>query len=1222
MKGTIQYNKDLLNVPNPKISLAYEDSFLYIDDWPFRGNGEDHRKDYLQEAVRQASSEVGCEKCGDLVELVLDKTIQTEFDFSLGKPRDGRNPVSGQTYVGSIKWSYVVSVTVPFQGKTEIGRLNMDPVDLTIDKGFTADSIWQSLLKLIGQQILNVGKALMNDPVKFAALIALMNMKGVVTKILSNLLCREVDEENVKEEASKTVNENQSEPSSRASKVRDTFKAVRGVGSFVAALGLFGEGVAAFGAFLGLGSLFGAGTSLSAHLLPFLSDKGMIGRINELLGAYGRLQTESEELQAQAMQHLLLTAKPSAAPASSWIKDTPNEASVSVVWSNSMPKPAPGAPADYFGDFKIFQWQVAYSAVDDPKATSGITLLNPTADRSCIITDPALMQQRDIFVWVRSVFTLDGKIATSDWSPGNPPLHHPLWLPTPKGISVSIKNAPAYDQVTVDVAEPKKTSFRVAFANDEQGTTSPVYQHEITDGSSTLNAPVLDFLFKAGTTNQLRGFIQELTSDATKFRDSPWKISDTALQVTQEELRLTVRQVSSSDALLEWNSLGSEPSAFTFLVTNPDGSRINSSVVNQTPGARIKIQLNSSHFKDGVSAIFALRRNPSGPNILQAFTKQTLSFHAPLTISNESFFDAETQRLEIYLNSITNLSAGQAATVTLHAAQGSQQVASKIEFSDGSKMLAKLIAVPIKSPYPGQIDVSITLDSDQTNLQSPQWPFPVVADAPFAKNFHSHVVDNVLNVYWDVQNPVVSCRMGLVATNLSLLSQGVDLPEGQYKGKYSASFTGKDLDVLKGNNKAKIQIWCIHQLGTVKSKEKICWLPDLSLWSAPEQAINSSSVAPTSSVASMSTVAGSLGALWWLSSDVNMIEGNVKTDNADNWKSVNLEANEGSMPLASGSSLASLSRSSNHQEVFWIDRQGAIQGQWRNGGDFIRGIAYTFQGAGTSATKRGGSLAAVSCLTGTMDLWYVTPDGRIMNAHWNNNRRSGWGNPIVVTNHANATDTTLSMLTVCVTGPGSIELFWIQQTTVGMWTVQNQRCSNTDAASPIYEGQLVTDSGDPALNSKPHALYVESKGTMIAWITSMGGVRMAMRKAVSSGEQPPWQALWDVAPAHTASPRSCICSGTWDVGAVFPSLYWVADDGSVTVAEYASETTAAGSRLCYEYWASFKHTTNIVWRTNPEPLAEIVVCSGTADSVRLFWVGGDSNVKTMRYPKQGAKPWP
>ena len=1210
LRGYIQYQGTILGVPNPTIYVAYEDGYLYIDNWDFKKAGEDDKKDYLQDAIRQASKVYGCDKCKDLVKLVLDKSIKTEFDFSLGKPSSGHNPVSGKTYVGTIKWSYVVNVTAPVVGDSEIGRLQMEDIDITIDQGFTTDSIGVALLKLIWDQIVNIGVALLKDSVKFAKLIALMNMKGVAADVLSSLLCRDVNEDNVKDEAKDNINKNKEEPNNQSETVEKAFETVGKAVSFAGAVAGFAEGVAALGSYLGLGLLFGAGWSLSAHLLPFLTDAGDMKMVQELMETYARLLEKGNNTQADTTKYMCATVKPSAAPALSWVLDTPTEASILVNWADALPKPPPNAPSDYFGNFKDFTWQVAYGFVNDPNAL-GITLRDPIANKSCTITDPAFLQQRAIYVWVRSIFPLNGQSTRSDWSPNEQPLTHLLWLPAPKGISVAIINAPAYDRLTINIVDPKKTNYLVALAENEQGTTSPAYQTNVKDGSTTTTASVLDFLLKNGEQGPLKGFIREISSDLSQWRDSPWTASETGLQVFQENLDFTAKQVGISDALLEWNSAGSSPAAFAYVVTKQDGTVITPTVVSTIPGVRIQTQLKSPDFAAGASVTFALRRIPTAQNILRVFMKQIISFRMALAISDASCFDVEEQTVQLYLTSVAPLDVGQEATVTLYGSQGSSpvKVTSRIEAFFPSRSLTKLATVPIKSPLPLTVDVTVTVNPGQVTLQSPPWNFPDTVGAPFVKDFHVHFAEDVLHVYWDVLNLVVSCRMDLVTADQTVLVRGKDLLDSQYAGHYSTLISGSDLDAIR-KEATLLQVFCTSPKGTLKTKENIAWVPNLDSWSVPAVAINTSTMAINSSLCSMYTAKDSLGGLWWLSSDVSTIQGNLQKDTNDGWKSDSASTKVlNSTPLPNGSSVASLSRESAHQEVFWITSNGGIEGVWRVGSNFQWPSDYPFQSGGTAATARGGSLAAVSSKYNTMDIWWVAPTGSVRNAHWKYFQKNGWRSPTTVAEQANATEEAMSMLAVCVTGNAAVELFWIQTGGAsGPWTIQNRRCADTDASSPTYTSQIVTDRGNPAPNSKPLAICSDTYGTMVAWITTTGAVQTAVRKPTDGGiVQPTWTLAWTVAPPQTASPRSRICAGTWDPTAPLPNLYWVNEESYITAAEW----DPARTKRPVPYWASYKLKVCAGWRLIEDPVMEITVCSGMAKSIRLFWVEGGNKVWTM-----------
>ncbi|KAF2404116.1 hypothetical protein EJ06DRAFT_553051 [Trichodelitschia bisporula] len=264
---------------------------------------------------------------------------------------------------------------------------------------------------------------------------------------------------------------------------------------------------------------------------------------------------------------------------------------------------------------------------------------------------------------------------------------------------------------------------------------------------------------------------------------------------------------------------------------------------------------------------------------------------------------------------------------------------------------------------------------------------------------------------------------------------------------------------------------------------------------------------------------------------------------------------------------------------------------------------YPFTEENTAATLLGGSLTAALCALNTMDLWFTAPGGLVRTAHWDSG--GGWASPLTIAGPISWSDTSLLALAMCVAGQGSgtAELFWIQQANGGtQFVVQNLRCGNTAASPPVYASQVVTDSGSPAPSSTPVAAYSATMGTVVAWITTTGAVQMAVRQA-------------------GGGPRSLLCAGSWDAAAPLPALYWIGNDGAITVAEWNAVTTPAG-RLQLGYWASYKHNVSAGWRPVANSPGEITASWGSPGVVRLFWIATDSTVWTMRYPKPGAGPWP
>jgi len=110
------------------------------------------------------------------------------------------------------------------------------------------------------------------------------------------------------------------------------------------------------------------------------------------------------------------------------------------------------------------------------------------------------------------------------------------------------------------------------------------------------------------------------------------------------------------------------------------------------------------------------------------------------------------------------------------------------------------------------------------------------------------------------------------------------------------------------------------------------------------------------------------GAVWWLNGDSSAVQGVARTP-PDSWTAITTAVAANTPPLPGGSCIASCSRSLEHQEVFWLDNAGGIQGAWRLGtSSFQRPTDYKTQGADTAATGRGGALVAASCARNTMDI--------------------------------------------------------------------------------------------------------------------------------------------------------------------------------------------------------------------------------------------------------------
>jgi hypothetical protein len=81
---------------------------------------------------------------------------------------------------------------------------------------------------------------------------------------------------------------------------------------------------------------------------------------------------------------------------------------------------------------------------------------------------------------------------------------------------------------------------------------------------------------------------------------------------------------------------------------------------------------------------------------------------------------------------------------------------------------------------------------------------------------------------------------------------------------------------------------------------------------------------------------------------------------------------------SSGGPVASVARTQDYMEVWWVDPNGSVQDAWwRDGGTWSR---FELAPAGSAAV--GGAVAAVSRIPTSMELWWIHPNGSVQGAFW------------------------------------------------------------------------------------------------------------------------------------------------------------------------------------------------------------------------------------------------
>jgi hypothetical protein len=163
--------------------------------------------------------------------------------------------------------------------------------------------------------------------------------------------------------------------------------------------------------------------------------------------------------------------------------------------------------------------------------------------------------------------------------------------------------------------------------------------------------------------------------------------------------------------------------------------------------------------------------------------------------------------------------------------------------------------------------------------------------------------------------------------------------------------------------------------------------------------------------------------IWWIAAD-GSVQGAYYYDGGQ-WQRYTL-APAGSARVNYGvpGGITAVSRISSHMEVWWVGADGSVQGAYYyDGGQWTR---YTLSPAGT-AGGLGNGITAMSRVPGSMEVWWIGPDGSVQDAYWYD------GNPWKQFELAPAGSAAgiageelgVGGITAVSRVPGSMEVWWI-----------------------------------------------------------------------------------------------------------------------------------------------------------------------------------------------------
>jgi len=280
-----------------------------------------------------------------------------------------------------------------------------------------------------------------------------------------------------------------------------------------------------------------------------------------------------------------------------------------------------------------------------------------------------------------------------------------------------------------------------------------------------------------------------------------------------------------------------------------------------------------------------------------------------------------------------------------------------------------------------------------------------------------------------------------------------------------------------------IETWWV---GTDTSVRGAFWYDDGNPWRAYGDTVAiPTAAAPDSGMAAVSRIDTSME-VWWIGLDGSVQGAFWYQDQNDNrWQRYTL-AGFGSAAKSTG--IAAVSRKPVAMEIWWVRSDGAVEGAfWYEDGDKVW---HTYSVAPAGSASQSHSIAAVSRRDSSMDVVWITPEGAVRGAYWNEG--DDWElYPDTIAESGSAS--TEGGLAAVSRSENNIEVWWIAPD----GSVQGA-CWHDTVGWRRYD-EPVAEPGSASKSSGIHAVSRIPTTTEVFWVAPDGAVMVAVRDEQSSG---------------------------------------------------------------------------------------------------------------------------
>ncbi|KAF5690084.1 hypothetical protein FCIRC_1039 [Fusarium circinatum] len=955
----------ILGLSNSTVTLTYDNKtgLMSINNWRTYQDLKDILSSVaFAEGLKEASAqETTCEK---IVELIFKETITTQYNMEF------KGASVSDTHL-LLNFSGTWDVKIVLEPPVTIAAIPLPDISVQVSKTLSLDQLGVAVVRMLVDNISSIALQLLKQPAKLAVFFGALVVKEYVQQIITALICRKVNERNVRDRADDLLEENERNVRNSRQSIDEQFE--RGSGS--SSLEVVGGSLATAEGFLdSLLTVFG----LIASLIGVYSvmDSGKADELKKKAAEANQFKEEAKAKVTKLKKHLVegLTLDPQVAILASFKDDE----TIMLDWSK--------VPLKFQADKTPLSWDIILSPRDDMNNPEAIKMSTESASRT-LTTPPTreFLTAPSVWTWVRAKATFGTTEMQGSWHPAQTLTHVPSMVP-PKEVTLNGPPVLNGSYLTVSMPRVVPGDYRFCIVTQDDLTASrPLYSSTVHIPATidfTKQVPVVELEACPPTTTGIRAVAKTLSSDTAKFHDSPYTSSQ-SLETLPPPLNLTA-SMAGLTVMATWELPGQSQDDCELVVLNAVTVEPETTATIQFQPTKEGHRLASVQgptFQEGYHIVLAARQKSTKVSAIGLYT--TLSFvvsNIPLwTIDAlESYYSIPLQTLVLNINS-----ASQAAgPLTFEALlSGVTTVTpSSTQLLDQSTVLH---ISNIRSPYPSTVQVRAINAAHVRGIFGAAWNFPSVSqDLPAPQPRISYNA-GILTVAWPTI-PVPNVRVPVLVQDSKTAK--VLSTKSTSASATSLTFSNQDFSIVPGMNlifTCSSRLDNIHGHSTRVSYEiadmnKGWGTPHELIIPAPETKVTYSAVTTYSVAQPMDST------LFWASSSAKKI---TKLDwNTGNWLASTIPAQR--MDLQGFCSITNTSRHSGHKEFFYIRQDGTIGGflYFGTGGGWSP-QPYAFASE-TANLNNGGVIDAVSPNSTTSLLCWVARDGAIRYSVWGNTTRA------------------------------------------------------------------------------------------------------------------------------------------------------------------------------------------------------------------------------------------